>query len=294
MKTSAECLPCILNRVLETAAKVTADAWLHKKVMMEVASAIVAGQIEFDRSPAEVTSEAILKACSILNADPFADERRRMNEAMLAAIPGLTEGLRAHPSPIVAAGRLAAICNDTAIFSRPVDPAALVSEALACRFAVDDFARLEAELGPAKRVLYVLDNAGEIVADRLLIEAIGPRRVTAVVRKSPLMRDALDADTAQVGLPCRVIHTGSDLAGLPAAMVSQEFRREVDRTDVLVAKGESAYQTMEEGPWRAFHLLVAHCPCTARQLNVTPGSAVCLAREAVSVRRGGTKVARRA
>ncbi len=294
MKTSAECLPCILNRVIETAVQVTPDAWLHKKVMLDVASAIVSGQVEFDRSPAEVTSEAILRACATLNADPFADERRRMNDALLGILPGVTAALQKQPSPLVAAGRLAAVCNDPALFSRPIDPAALVADAASRAFAVDDFARLEAALGPAKRILYLLDNAGEIVADRLFIEAIGPRRVTAVVRKTPLMRDALDADAVQVALPCRVIHTGCDLAGAPASSVSLEFRREVDRSDVVIAKGESAYQTMEEGPWRAFHLLVARCRCTARHLGVPTGSALCLARDAASARRPGTKIARRA
>ncbi|MEK7467773.1 MAG: ARMT1-like domain-containing protein [Planctomycetota bacterium] len=294
MKTSAECLPCLLNRVIETAAQVTPDAWLHKKVMLDVAAAIVSGSIDFDRSPAEVTSEALLRACSTLHADPFADARRHMNDALLSQLPGITAALQKQPSPLLAAGRLAAICNDPEVFTRPVDAAALVADSASRRFAVDDFARLEAALGTAKRVLYILDNAGEIVADRLFIEAIGPRRVTAVVRKKPLMRDALDADAAQVALPCRVIHTGCDLAGAPAAFVSLDFRREVDRADVVIAKGESAYQTMEEGPWKAYHLLVARCCCTARHLKVAAGSALCMAREAQSGRRAGTKVAWRA
>lgn len=217
-----------------------------------------------------------------------------MNDALLGLLPGITAALQKQPSPLVAAGRLAAICNDTALFSQPIDPAALVADAASRRFAVDDFARLETALGPAKRVLYILDNAGEIVADRLFIEAIGPRRVTAVVRKTPLMRDALDADAGQVALPCRVIHTGCDLAGAPPASVSLEFRREVDRSDVVIAKGESAYQTMEEGPWKAYHLLVARCGCTARHLGVPVRSTLCVAREAASARRPGTKIARRA
>jgi damage-control phosphatase, subfamily I len=294
VKTSAECLPCLLNRVIETASQVTPDAWLHKKIMLDVAAAIVDGSIDFDRSPAEVTSDALLRACATLHADPFLEERKRMNDVLLSQLPGITAALQKQPSPLLAAGRLASICNDTAVYGRPADGAALVADAASRRFAVDDFPRLEAALGPAKRVLYILDNAGEIVADRLFIEAIGPRRVTAVVRKKPLMRDALDADAAQAGLPCRVIHTGCDLAGAPAAFVSLDFRREVDKADVVIAKGESAYQTMEEGPWRAFHLMVARCCCTARHLGVPAGSALCLAREAQSGRRLGTKVARRA
>ncbi|KAF0241849.1 MAG: hypothetical protein FD180_4240 [Planctomycetota bacterium] len=294
MKTSAECLPCLLNRVIETAAQVTPDAWLHKKIMLDVAAAIVDGSIDFDRSPAEVTSEALLRACATLHADPFANERRRMNDALLSQLPGITAALRKQPSPMLAAGRLAAVCNDPALYDRPIDAAALVADAATRAFAVDDFSRLEAALGTAKRVLYILDNAGEIVADRLFIEAIGPRRVTAVVRRKPLMRDALDADAAQSALPCRVIHTGCDLAGAPAAFVSLDFRREVDKAEVVIAKGESAFQTMEEGPWRAFHLMVTRCCCTARHLGVPVGAALCLAREAQAARRPGTKVARRA
>lgn len=80
--------------------------------------------------------------------------------------------------------------------------------------------------------------------------------------------------------------------------ISLEFRRELDHADVIIAKGEAAWQTMEEGPWKAFHLMVAGCPCTARAMRVAAGSALCLGREPVATRvtrkSGGTTVARRA
>ncbi|MCE9583664.1 MAG: ARMT1-like domain-containing protein [Planctomycetes bacterium] len=273
-----------MNRILETAAQVTQDPWLHKKVMLDVAAAVVSGEIDFDRSPAEVTSEGVLRACAILNADPFLEGRRKMNAGMLAHLPALTASLQALPDPLIAAGRLAAVCNDPGLFERPIDPAALVSEAASRKFAVDNFEALKTALGPAKRVMYVLDNAGEIVADRIFIDAIGPRRVTAVVSRKPLMRDALESDAEQAGLACRVIHTGCDLAGAPPAAISLEFRREMDRADVIIAKGQSAFQTMEEGPWKAFYLMVARCACTAKHLQVPQGSTVCLAKDAATNR----------
>lgn len=293
MKTSAECLPCLLNRVLETAAQVTQDPWLHKKVMLDVAAAVISGEIDFDRSPAEVTSDAVLRACAILNADPFVEGRRKMNDAVLAHLPVLTAALKGHADPIAVAGRLAAVCNDPGLFERAFDPVALVAEAASRKFAVDNFEELKTALGPAKRVMYVLDNAGEIVADRIFIDAIGPRRVTAVVSRKPLMRDALESDAVQAGLTCRVIHTGCDFAGAPPGAISLEFRREMDRADVIIAKGQSAFQTMEEGPWKAFYLMVARCPCTARHLKVPQGATICLAKDAAT-NRVTRRVAKRA
>jgi len=265
--------------------------------MMDVVAAVAGGDIDFDRTPAEVTSDGILRACAILNADPYADERRRMNESMLAVLPALTEALGRQPDPLVAAGRLAVICNDPGTFSRPLDPAALIADAASRNFAIDDFGRLKQALAPARHVLYILDNAGEIVADRLLIEAIGPQRVTAVVRRRALMRDVLEADARAAGITSRLVTTGCDLAGVPVSQLSAEFRREIDRADVIIAKGEACYQTLEEGPWRSWSLFVARCVCTARHLGQKPGAAFCLGKEAVSTkafRKNTTAVARRA
>lgn len=297
MKTAPECLPCLLNRVLETASRVAPDPWLHKKMLMEIVSAVADGDIDFERTPAEVLSDGIVRACDLLHADPFAEERLRLNESMLAHLTELQNLLGRQPDPLVAAGRLAVICNDLAVLKGPVDPAALVADAVSRRLAVDDFARLKEALAAAKRVIYVLDNAGEVVADRLMIEAIGPQRVTAVVRRRPLMRDALEADAAMAGITCRVVNAGCDAAGIPPSLIPAEFRRELDRADVIVGKGEASYQTLEEGPWRTFHLFVARCACTARHLSVAPGAAFCLGKDAATtkaVRRNTTSVAKRA
>ena len=70
-------------------------------------------------------------------------------------------------------------------------------------------------MAKAQSILYLADNAGEIVFDRLLIEQLSPERVTLVVRGGPIINDATIADVQAVGLDMivKVIDNGSDAPG---------------------------------------------------------------------------------
>ncbi len=122
----------------------------------------------------------------------------------------------------------------------------------------------------AGRILYLADNAGEIVFDRLLVEALAPQRVTLAVRGTPVLNDATAADARAVGLTeiCEVIDNGSDAPGTVLEDCSREFRQRFSTADLIIAKGQGNFETLSEAPGNIFFLFKVKCPVIATRTGL--------------------------
>ena len=128
----------------------------------------------------------------------------------------------------------------------------------------------------AARVLYLADNAGEIACDRLLIERLGPARITLAVKGSPVLNDATRVDAEAVGLAAivEVVDNGSDAPGTILADCSEAFRRRFAEADLILAKGQGNYETLSNAAADIFFILKAKCPVIARDLGCRVGSLI--------------------
>ncbi len=131
----------------------------------------------------------------------------------------------------------------------------------------------------APKLLYVCDNSGEIAFDRLLIERLRERcEVTASVKSQPIINDATMRDAEEVGLPAvaHVIETGSGDIGVNWDRASREFKEAFRAADIILAKGQGNFETLDETPGEIFFLLKAKCPEVAAELGVKEGALVFL------------------
>ena len=128
----------------------------------------------------------------------------------------------------------------------------------------------------ARDILYLADNAGEIVFDRLLIEQLPPGRVTVAVKGGPVLNDATRSDAAVAGLNelAEVIDNGSDAPGTLLGDCSHSFRERFDRADLVIAKGQGNYETLSDARKDVFFLLKAKCPVIAHHLGCDVGRTV--------------------
>lgn len=112
--------------------------------------------------------------------------------------------------------------------------------------AVDETEQIYRLACQSRRVLFVLDNVGEIAVDRLLIEEfqrLGPT-IVAAVRGGPLTSDATKDDAIAVGFdPSKIqlIATGPDTLGITFNEMSEEFRKEAAQADLVVGKGQANF-----------------------------------------------------
>lgn len=281
MKGTPDCIPCILRQVLNTARKIADDPWLHRKVLNEVMQHLQ--RADFDRSPAEVVTEAERIAGRALGStNPFAQDKAAHTNTARALEPKLRDLIAKAADPLHMAVKVAGAGNalDAHILQN-VDLQAAVERVVELGFAIDDYLDFKADLEKAKTVLYLLDSAGEAVLDRLLVERLLElgKAVTCVVRKAPVLNDATREDAEAAGLAplVPVVDAGTDVMGVPLSLTSSEFRTRFEQTDLIVAKGAANYETLEGGARKAVYFLVtAKCPVVARHFGVSIGDAIFL------------------
>lgn len=286
MKATNACLPCMVAQAHNTAQYCTSDPALQKAIIQEAMRAYT--DIKLDQSPA-VLSQIAYETCRRMTgvADPFAAAKRQANEAALRLYPELKARLAQSPDPLRDALVLAVAGNiiDLGI-AQEYDLTEDIVKQLERGFDREDLVGFRATAEGARRILYLADNAGEIVFDRLLIEVLGPERITLMVKAGPIVNDVLRADVEQVGLAeqVRVVDTGSNYFGCPWEHISEAARAEFAAADLIISKGHANFETVSElgaeGD-KAWYLLKVKCSEVARELQAHCGDVVLVSHAAV-------------
>jgi len=292
---SPDCIPCALRQILSCARRVSDDAWFQSNVLKQVCAALA--EIDLKRNPAEVTFDAHRAASRLLGCkDPYADEKKTQNARMLELLPELRRKVAESTDPIGLAARLAVAGNSIDLgilrpsgaeplaglaFGSDADVRAEIERALKEPLALDDIPALREAARAAKSIVYVLDNAGEIVLDRLLIEQFKRKDVTCIVRSAPILNDAMMEDARVVGLPelCQVLEAGAPMLGLTLSLASPDVQERFLKADLVIAKGQANLETLFDCEREVFFLLRAKCAVMAAALGVPVGAAVAVRKE---------------
>jgi uncharacterized protein with ATP-grasp and redox domains len=144
-------------------------------------------------------------------------------------------------------------------------------------FAIDQSEEFVYRLGESKKILYLGDNAGEIVFDKLFIETIQNPNITYVVRGKPVINDVTIDDARQTGIDevCKVITNGYDAPSTLLEYCSEEFIQEFKKADLIISKGQGNFEGLMhiEHP-NMFFLLMAKCKPMAELLGVNEGGMI--------------------
>lgn len=278
MKTFLDCVPCLVQQALHSVRATTDDVGVHEAIVRSALGIIAS--MDFGQPPAamaQIIHRRIRQATG--NADPYAQEKRRLNDLALGLYPALARRIQIAADPMELAVRLAIAGNimDLAVKNRLDEDEMLASidESLQSSFdgPVAEFTRA---VEGAQDILYLADNAGEIVLDRLLLERMPCERVTVAVRGRPVINDATREDAEYVGLAnvARIIDNGSDAPGTILADCSVGFRRHFEQADVVISKGQGNYETLASCVRPIWFLLRVKCPIIARDLQCAVGTAV--------------------
>jgi uncharacterized protein with ATP-grasp and redox domains len=143
------------------------------------------------------------------------------------------------------------------------------------RFAIDHYGLFKTALSQARDVLYIADNAGETVFDRVLIEELG-KPVTYVVREQPVINDALRDDAVAAGIDkvATIISSGSDAPGNILPLCSDKFLKIYEASDFIISKGQGNFEGLSEENRPIFFLLKTKCRVIADHIKVDKGSIV--------------------
>jgi len=211
--------------------------------------------------------------------DPYKEIKEEQNRLMLSIEESLRREVEEAPRPLVAALKLAGACN--AIDMGPTrtwkTPEELVYQLRHPSLDHFEERQLLDCLTKAGNLLYVADNAGEIVGDKILLSILKremPIDVTIAVRGTPILNDATVEDAIKTGIDRigSVITTGSDAPGAILSGCSQDFIENFKAADLVIAKGQGNYEALEGCEKdELFFLLQVKCDVVARDLGTSKG-----------------------
>ncbi len=272
MDIALDCLPCFLKQTISLTKRLQLSPENAKVTLRRVL-----GELEQFESHAVTTTMArrlnlIIREQSGL-PDPYAEEKQRVNAWMMQIVQDLKakdDGWR----DFHRAARLAVAGNviDLGAFpdlnrERILQTLQDVSGAV---FVRDDSALLQEKVQQAKRILYIGDNAGEIVFDKLFISLFPEGKTTFAVRGGPVLNDATRKDAAQVQMEdvATIIDTGAELPGVVLEESSQEFQTAFNEADLIISKGQGNYESLHDVSNRPIvYMLMAKCARVAGEFD---------------------------
>ena len=275
MKTHLDCVPCIIRQSLDSARLLTDNEEIHEQILREVLEA--AARMDLEQSP-PVMAQTIHRRLRELTgqADPYREAKDRFNRLALNLLAKYRPQMEQAENPLEIAVRLAIAGNiiDLGVKSG-LDEQEVVDSIETCLTdrLEGSVGELAAAIADARSILYLTDNAGEIVFDRLLIEQLPRDRVVVAVKGTPVINDAtlVDAETAGLTELVRVIDNGSDAPGTVLDDCSPEFRAHFEKADLIISKGQGNYETLGESTRPIFFLLRVKCPVVARDTECPVG-----------------------
>ena len=278
MKTNLDCVPCLLRQVREAIAfsGVETDAGL------EMLRQVLRLMAQFDWTlPPPVLGQQLHRRIRQLtgNRDPYASVKELMNQRADELYPPWHQLFCDTHPPLEAAVRLAIVGNllDVGAMTQ-LDAAAVrgaFEDALSAplRGSVQEFAQA---IRDACSILYLADNAGEIVFDRDLLAQLPIGNFVVAVRGHPVLNDATIEDARRAGLNelCEILSNGSDAPGTILEDCSPEFRAQFAVADLIIAKGQGNYESLAGTDKHIFFLLKIKCDVLSQDLGWPRGSLV--------------------
>ncbi len=274
-----ECVPCALKSALTAVRQVSSDDWLAAKVLQTVMADMP--EVDPERSPAEYSMEVLGKALKVAgNADPYKEERARQNAAARELLPLAEKALDGSDDRLETAARLALAGNCFDPLLEEFDPAEYLERALSEKSARFDYADFRQAARAAESIVYVLDNCGEAVFDKLLVRELAgkDRSISVAVRHSPVLNDATRQEAEELSFSdeSTIIDPGKAMLGVVLSYASAQFRETFKSADMVIAKGQANYETLAAAERDIFFLLQVKCQVVAQHLGLACGDA-CLA-----------------
>ncbi len=285
MKTFLDCIPCFLRQTLEVVRLATDDESIHEQILREVLK--LTADMDLHQSPPAMARRIHQRIRELTeNPDPYRNSKQEHNQLALQLYEELELNIQRSANPLETAVRLAIAGNiidlgvKCSISDRDIHHT--IQQSLTEPFNHGAVEQLRLDAANARDILYLADNAGEIVFDRLLIEQLPMEKITVAVKGSPIINDATMEDAAVAGLTdiVTVMDNGSDAPGTILEICSDAFVSRFKQADLIIAKGQGNYETLSHVDKNIYFILKAKCPVIASDIGCPIGQMVLINKRA--------------
>ena len=277
MKTYLDCIPCFIRQALEASKMATDDEAKREKALKAVLSELRKTSLK-NKIPPQIARKVHRIVRKITkNDDPYKKVKDEYNKKALGMYPSLKRKVAKSKDRLLTATKLA-IAGNIIDFgpSSKFDLERTIKDVLTQDFAINHFGYFRKMLSHSKKILYLGDNAGEIVFDRILLEVLKDKEITFVVKGGPIINDATVEDAKSVGIDkiakIEVISNGDP--GTGPARRSKEFLKRLKDADLVISKGQGNYEALSDVDANIFFLLKVKCSLIARDIGAEVGDIV--------------------
>jgi damage-control phosphatase, subfamily I len=281
MLITPDCIPCILKMAISSIRKLTGDEEILKEIITKSLQIPALQGLVWDRVSPEVIEPVMNLIMERFNTlDPFQELKREQNAKGLKLYPHLKKTVQESADPLLTAVHLAILGNsiDLMVSERSIDPELVLAERLKQPIPEKAYRAFREKLERARLLVYLGDNAGEIVFDKILIEMIRERydpQIFFVVRGVPALNDVTLNEAREVGMDqvAVIVENGVKIP-LPGTLLSRcssELRELLRGADLIISKGGGNFDTLE-GEKDLFHditfMLLSKCAPYCRYFQV--------------------------
>ncbi|HEY6010199.1 MAG TPA: ARMT1-like domain-containing protein [Nitrospirota bacterium] len=278
VRTDLACLPCFYGQIRRTLQYAGVNGDRGRGIQRK--AELVIERASLDEVPARTTTLIHRILREETGVDPYRDVKASYNRIALDKLPALRAAAAKYADPLEGGARAAIAGNviDFGIYEQ-IDLERAIDEAFRFPVPRHELQGFADAVNSARRILYLCDNAGEIVFDRVLIEILRARgrEVIAAVKGTPVINDATIADAAAAGLHecATVIDNGNDGIGTLLEACSPRFREVYQSSDLIISKGQANFETLvQEQDARIYFLFKVKCPVVADFLGRENGDIV--------------------
>lgn len=266
----SDCFFCHLRTLEKQIKKFTPAESVREKLVGEFIDRYTSLQKQYNPYAAAAIHAMIRKYLKV--PDPYEQEKAESNRKALAIVQAWQNKISQYENSAFQALKLALAANIIDFgpghsFDIETDIAKLQAQTL----AIDDSEQMLNQIKPGTKILYLADNAGEIVFDKLFLEQIGHGNITVAVRGFPVINDATMHDAKLVGLQevAKIIHNGNDAPSTLLDRCSREFMDIYRQADIIIAKGQGNFEgLMFENDPKIYFALVAKCEVIADFIGI--------------------------
>ena len=256
MLLTPDCIPCIVRASLSASREITSDEKTVQELLAEILGIPALRGLDWSLTSVHVIEKVLsIIAAALGNADPFKPLKDQQNQRGLQLLPVIKRLIAESPDDLQTAVNLAIIGNwiDVMWTEGSTDMEQLLRKRLQTPVPAELFNGLRHRLERSELVVYLGDNSGEVVFDRVLIEIMKQQwnaEIVFVTRSLPTLNDVTLAEARTVGMHevTTVMDNGIDgpVPGTILSRCSEKVRDLIERADLIFSKGGGNFDSFEE------------------------------------------------
>lgn len=277
MKASAECIYCIMNKTYELFCKYVEDEeerFIFTKELLKSMSSY-----PDDMTAPYLNSQVmkILKEKVNVN-DLYIEEKETYNNKILLIEEDIMNNIERSKDKLLSGLKYSMVGNFIDFGAmKNVDDNILneiIDTALKQDVDISIYNMFKKEILEAEKLCYILDNAGEVVFDKMFIKIIRELnrdvKIDIIVRGEPILNDVTYKDAISVGIDKygEIIENGTDIPGTDLREVNEETKKSIFESDVVIAKGQGNFETLCGVDANIYYIFLCKCDMFVRRFDI--------------------------